>query len=38
LEKNISGQQIRQLLAEGGAWERMVPAAVARFLHGRGRW
>ncbi|MFP3870218.1 MAG: nicotinate-nucleotide adenylyltransferase [Syntrophobacteria bacterium] len=34
LEKKITGQQVRSMLACGGDWESLVPAAVARFL----RW
>jgi hypothetical protein len=37
LDKRISGQQIRKLLAEGGEWEHLVPPAVSRFLRDRGR-
>jgi nicotinamide mononucleotide adenylyltransferase len=33
LQKGISGQELRSLLASGGDWESLVPAAVARFLH-----
>ena len=32
LEKGISGQRIRSLLESNGDWEKLVPAAVARFM------
>ena len=32
LEKEISGRQIRSLLKSDGDWEKLVPAAVARFM------
>jgi nicotinamide-nucleotide adenylyltransferase len=35
LQKRITGQQVRSLIASGGGWEHLVPAAVARFLRRR---
>lgn len=35
LEKSISGQEIRRLMATGGKWQQLVPSAVARFLRNK---
>ncbi|NIO17162.1 MAG: nicotinate-nucleotide adenylyltransferase [Deltaproteobacteria bacterium] len=35
LEKGISGQQIRSIMASGGRWQHLVPSAVARHLEAR---